>query len=103
MRQCGSHHGSSEAFECPQDKSNDPEAEISAKTTGSILSEIISQLTDEERLIVLGRHYGDRYSLDSLAERLGCSRDRVKRIETHAMKWLRLEMDARGLELGDLL
>lgn len=94
--------GDTETFARPADKSNDVEEDMSAPATVGILSEVISQLNDEERTIILARHYGEKVSLDSLAERLGCSRDRVKRIETHAMKWLRLELSARGLEFGDL-
>lgn len=83
--------------------SNDVEQDMSSRSASGILADVISQLDDEEQMVIVARHYGDPMSLDNLAKQLGCSRDRVKRIETHAMKWLRLEMDARGLELGDLL
>lgn len=69
-----------------------------------VIAELLAQLDEEERDIVVSYRYAEQTeSLDSIAQRHGCSRDRIKRIEVQAMRWMALTLKERGLELGDLV
>jgi RNA polymerase sigma-32 factor len=80
------------------------EEKISRSKSAEIIADLLSQLDDEERDIVVSYRYAEpTQSLDAIAARHGCSRDRVKRIEVQAMRWLALTMKERGLTIEDLL
>jgi len=55
-----------------------------------ILHDALAVLSDRERLIVMGRHLGDEtVILNDLGEELSITRERVRQIETRALKKLR--------------
>ena len=76
----------------------------SLETTREILARILSGFPDRTREILTMRHLSDDFvSLDSIAEKVGISRERVRRIEKDALDQIRKGLKSAGIEdLSDI-
>ena len=64
----------------------------------SILASIISQMPERTRKILMMRHLSNDFvSLDTIAEEVGISRERVRRIEKDALESIRKSMQESGI------
>lgn len=77
----------------------------SVSQTGRILEDILSSLPERTRKIVTLRHLtGEFMSLEAIAEEVGVSRERVRRIELDALEKIKTGLSNAGIKsLSDVL
>jgi RNA polymerase sigma factor (sigma-70 family) len=89
-------------FELP-DENVDTEAQVirkqSLENARGLLVSILKDLPERTQTILRMRHLSDEFvSLDSIAQEVGISRERVRRIEMDALSTIRERLQERGVE-----
>jgi len=92
----------------PVDDSDGPEEAVSAAQASclskSLIERLLSELPERTRTIIRMRHLSEDFvSLDAIAQAVGISRERVRRIEIEALALLRQRFAEAGIrDLSDI-
>ena len=88
------------------DSGASPEASLASTELGSLVREWLGELNDKQRTVI-ERRFGldgqEAGTLESLAERLGVTRERVRQIQLEALAQLRRVLERGGLSRDALL
>jgi RNA polymerase nonessential primary-like sigma factor len=88
------------------DSGASPEAQLASSEVEALVHEWLEQLNDKQRTVIERRFGLDGHevgTLESLAERLGVTRERVRQIQLEALAQLRRVLQRRGLSKDVLL
>lgn len=82
----------------------DSEDEILATRSKDIVADCLAVFPERTRRILEARYFSDEFiSLDRLAAELSISRERIRQIERKALAEMHASLQARGLQLDDLV
>lgn len=90
----------------PDDGEGSPDAHAEQQEVALLVRDWLTRLPDKQRLVVI-RRFGldndDPATLETLAEEMGVTRERVRQIQQEALVKLKRAMAARGVERDSLL